>query len=69
MRKQVITFSLTPEQIAMADERAKAQDISRSAYIGQLIERDYNNVTIPKVGKDDPYWQTPEGIQETIDRG
>lgn len=67
--KQNVTISLTPEQIKMADERAKELCISRSAHIGLLIQRDHDDIVIPKVGKNDPYWNTPKGVRETIDRG
>ncbi len=49
--KQPVTRTLTQEQIKMAKERSTELEISESEYIGWLIERDYNNVSIKKVGE------------------
>ena len=43
MKSEHKHISLTKEQMAMLRERAKADGRSMNAYIGLLIERDYND--------------------------
>jgi hypothetical protein len=61
-------LSLSTEEVEMANKRAGEVGLSRSQYIGQLIRRDAENVSIQKIGKLDPYWETDEGVQEILDR-
>ncbi len=60
-------YSLDLEEIEMAKQDAPRGNVSQ--YIGDLIRKAHSAIVAEKANMDDPYWNTPEGIREIIDRG